>query len=402
MADRYQQFVDSPPGRFMVRRLGLPQPAPLQRGAALLDGPILLGGALDTRDLLTRIGFEVRADAERYAALIFDASGISRTSELRELYDFVHPAIRQLGPSGRLIVIGSGEGIAQRALEGFVRSAGKEVRHGATANLLVRGAWRRPRVDAALPALRPLGLRLRPGDPGGSGGARPAGQLDGRRHRRLARHRRGHRRRARPRRAHVICADVPAQGEDLAAVANAIGGTALQVDVTSDRAPAIIAERRPDIVVHNAGITRDRTLARMSEDEWDSVLAVNLESIERINEALTDVRRIVCVSSVSGIAGNRGQANYATSKAGVIGVVQELAPKLTGGTINAVAPGFIETRMTAAMPLATREAGRRMNSLAQGGLPVDVAETVAWLAAPGSAGVNGNVVRVCGQSLIGA
>jgi 3-oxoacyl-[acyl-carrier protein] reductase len=169
-----------------------------------------------------------------------------------------------------------------------------------------------------------------------------------------------------------------------------------------------VADRGADIVVHNAGITRDRTLARMSEDEWDSVLAVNLESIERITAALVDGLprggRIVCVSSVSGIAGNRGQANYATSKAGVIGVVDELAPMLAQrqGTINAVAPGFIETRMTAAMPLATREAGRRMNSLAQGGLPVDVAETVAWLASPGSAGVNGNVVRVCGQSLIGA
>jgi 3-oxoacyl-[acyl-carrier protein] reductase len=143
----------------------------------------------------------------------------------------------------------------------------------------------------------------------------------------------------------------------------------------------------------------------MSEDQWDSVLAVNLESIERINAALSDrVSRIVCVSSVSGIAGNRGQANYATSKAGVIGVVDALAPELAKRqcTINAVAPGFIETRMTAAMPLGTREAGRRMNSLAQGGLPVDVAETVAWFASPGSGGVNGNIVRVCGQSLIGA
>jgi 3-oxoacyl-[acyl-carrier protein] reductase len=200
--------------------------------------------------------------------------------------------------------------------------------------------------------------------------------------------------------ARVICADVPAQGEDLAAVANAVGGTALQVDVTSERAPQILAERGAEVVVHNAGITRDRTLARMTEDEWDSVLAVNLESIERINAALSGVKRIVCVSSVSGIAGNRGQANYATSKAGVIGIVENT--KLEGGTINAVAPGFIETRMTAAMPLGTREAGRRLNSLAQGGLPVDVAETVAWLASPGSAGVNGNVVRVCGQSLIGA
>ena len=113
---------------------------------------------------------------------------------------------------------------------------------------------------------------------------------------------------------------------------------------------------------------------------------------------------IVTVSSVSGIAGNRGQSNYATSKAGLIGMVAALAPAMAErkGTINAVAPGFIETQMTAAMPLGTREAGRRLNSLAQGGQPVDVAETIAWLAAASSAGVNGNVVRVCGQALIGA
>jgi 3-oxoacyl-[acyl-carrier protein] reductase len=402
MADRYQQFVDSPPGRFVVRRLGLPQPAPLQRGPALLEGPILLGGALDTRDLLARLGFEIRPDADRYAALVFDASRITATSELRQVYEFFHPAIAQLGPSGRVIVIGSGEGVAQRALEGFVRSAGKEVRRGATANLVHAAAGadlestlrfllsgrsayvsgQVIRVGAATPDRPGEWTAIVTGASRGIGAA--IAQV-------LARDG-----------VHVICADVPAQGEDLAAVANAVGGTALQVDVTSERAPAILAERGADIVVHNAGITRDRTLARMSEDEWDSVLAVNLESIERINDGLRDVKRIVCVSSVSGIAGNRGQANYATSKAGVIGVVQALAPELTGATINAVAPGFIETRMTAAMPLATREAGRRMNSLAQGGLPVDVAETVAWLASPGSAGVNGNVVRVCGQSLIGA
>ena len=386
----------------MVRRLGLPQPTPLRRGSDLFDGPVLLGGTLGTRDTLERLGFEIRPDAERYSALIFDASRITRTRELREVYDFFSDTIRQLAPSGRLIVIGSGDGVAQRALEGFVRSAGKEVRHGATANLV----YAAPGADlestlrfllsgrSAYVSGQVIRVGAAPADTPGAwtaivtGASRGIGAAiaevlarDG---------------------VRVICADVPAQGEDLAAVANAIGGTALQVDVTSDRAPQILAERGADIVVHNAGITRDRTLARMSEDEWDSVLAVNLESIERINDALVDVRRIVCVSSVSGIAGNRGQANYATSKAGVIGVVEDLAPRLDGATINAVAPGFIETRMTAAMPLATREAGRRMNSLAQGGLPVDVAETVAWLASPGSAGVNGNVVRVCGQSLIGA
>ncbi len=166
-----------------------------------------------------------------------------------------------------------------------------------------------------------------------------------------------------------------------------------------------------DIVVHNAGITRDKTLGRMSEQQWDSVIGVNLMAQERINEALlTDSSplraggRLIGVASISGIAGNVGQANYATSKAGVIGHVQGLAPRAAerGVTINAVAPGFIETSMTAAVPVMIREAGRRMNSLSQGGLPVDVAETIAWYADPGSGGVNGNVVRVCGQSMLGA
>jgi 3-oxoacyl-[acyl-carrier protein] reductase len=414
MADRYQQFVDSPPGRFMVRRLGLPQPTPLRRGPELFDGPVLLGGAGSLREVLARIGARVEDRADRFDALIFDASRVASTRDLRDVYDFFQPAIRALAPSGRAIVVGTGEGVAQRALEGFTRSLGKEVRHGATAQLVYaspdadlestlrfllsgRSAYVSGQVIRVRPAVknaqddweRPLaGLAAAVTGASRGIGAAIAEVLarDG---------------------AHVICVDVPAQGEDLAAVANRVGGSALQLDITSDRAPGTLAERGADIVVHNAGITRDKTLARMDDDQWDSVLAVNLESIERINVALLergDVKRIVCVSSVSGIAGNRGQTNYATSKAGLIGVVEALAEPLAKrqATINAVAPGFIETQMTAAMPLATREAGRRMNSLAQGGLPVDVAETVAWFASPGSAGVNGNVVRVCGQSLIGA
>jgi 3-oxoacyl-[acyl-carrier protein] reductase len=209
---------------------------------------------------------------------------------------------------------------------------------------------------------------------------------------------------------------VPAQGDALAEVANRVGGSALQLDITAGDAPRTLGDHLRerhggvDIVVHNAGVTRDKTLGRMGEDQWDMVIDINLASQLRINDVLLGEDllrpggRIVGVSSVSGIAGNRGQVNYATSKSGVIGLVEALAPELTArpATINAVAPGFIETQMTAAMPLTTREAGRRMNSLSQGGLPVDVAETVAWLANPGSAGVNGNVVRVCGQSLLGA
>jgi 3-oxoacyl-[acyl-carrier protein] reductase len=199
-------------------------------------------------------------------------------------------------------------------------------------------------------------------------------------------------------------------------VANRVKGSALQLDITDDDAPrALVQHLRDrhggvDVVVHNAGVTRDRTLARMDEEMWEAVIAVNLTSQERANDALLagdGLRpggRIVSVSSTMGIAGNAGQTNYATSKAGIIGMVQALAPALAErqSTINAVAPGFIETQMTEQMPTLNRQAGRRMTSLGQGGQPVDVAETIAWLASPASGGVNGNVVRVCGQSLVGA
>ena len=147
----------------------------------------------------------------------------------------------------------------------------------------------------------------------------------------------------------------------------------------------------------------------MDADRWSSVLGVNLLAPERISTELLaqalihDNGRIIGVASIAGIAGNLGQTNYATSKAGVIGLVDSLKDGLKNGiTVNAVAPGFIETKMTAAVPFATREVGRRLNSMSQGGLPVDVAETIAWFADPASTAVNGNVVRVCGQMMLGA
>jgi 3-oxoacyl-[acyl-carrier protein] reductase len=215
--------------------------------------------------------------------------------------------------------------------------------------------------------------------------------------------------------AQVICLDVPQAQEGLDAVAKRLGAKALALDIGSAEAPqalveAALADGGWDVVVHNAGITRDKTIANMKDHLWQAVVNVNLSTQERINEALVGAgalkagARIVCVSSISGIAGNLGQTNYALSKAGVIGMVQSMAPVLAekGITINAVAPGFIETQMTAAVPFAIREAGRRMNSMGQGGQPVDVAEAIAWFASPASGGLTGNVVRVCGQSLIGA
>jgi 3-oxoacyl-[acyl-carrier protein] reductase len=215
--------------------------------------------------------------------------------------------------------------------------------------------------------------------------------------------------------AQVVCLDIPAQADALRAVAQRIGGSAVQLDITADDAPDRLAERLVelhggvDVVVHNAGITRDKKLANMKEDRWDSVIAVNLTAPERITRELLDQGvvngngSIVGVASIAGIAGNVGQTNYAASKAGVIGLVDAFAGDLKNGiTINAVAPGFIITQMTAAVPFATREVGQRLNAMSQGGLPVDVAETIAWYANPASAAVNGNVVRVCGQMMLGA
>ena len=215
--------------------------------------------------------------------------------------------------------------------------------------------------------------------------------------------------------AQVICLDVPQAQAGLDEGAKKIGGTSLALDIGAPEAPhklvdAAKAQGGWDVIVHNAGITRDKTIANMKPEIWQLVVNVNLSTQERINEAMVESGalnsggRIVCVSSISGIAGNMGQTNYAVSKAGVIGMVESTAPLFAkhGITINAVAPGFIETQMTAAIPFAIREAGRRMNSMSQGGLPVDVAEAIGWFASPASSGITGNVVRVCGQSLIGA
>ncbi|MER7888918.1 3-oxoacyl-ACP reductase [Micromonospora sp. NPDC094482] len=451
MTDRYASFVQSGAGRTLVKRLGLPDPPRLRRhrpGDPILPGPALLGAATGGRlvepvgKLLTAAGVELRDPAgiepdARFGALVYDATGITDSTGLRQLYDFFHPPARSVAPSGRVIVLGTPpaecptprEATAQRALEGLTRSIGKEFGRGVTAQLVYVTRDGDPGtltgLDAALRFLLSgrsayvSGQVIRVGAGQASAPADWDRPLDGQvvlvtgaargigaaLARVLARDG-----------AQVVALDVPAAGDELARVANEIGGSAVQLDLTAPDAPTRLAEHlaarhgRVDVVVHNAGITRDRTLGRMDADRWDQVIDVNLSSQERINDVLLERElipaggRIVSVSSIAGIAGNRGQTNYATSKAGVIGLVDSLAPALRerGVSVNAVAPGFIETRLTARIPVMLREAGRRMNSMSQGGLPVDVAETIGWLAWPASGAVSGNVVRVCGQSLLGA
>jgi len=213
----------------------------------------------------------------------------------------------------------------------------------------------------------------------------------------------------------VVCLDRPDDDAALARVAHELGGSALPLDITDPAAPRTIADHLRsrhggvDIVIHNAGVTRDKTIGNMSAEQWEQAVDINLGAVTRINGALLpavlrDGGRIVCLSSVAGIAGNVGQTNYAASKAGILGYVRALAPELAarGITVNAVAPGFIETRLTAAIPVMIREAGRRLAALGQGGLPEDVGETICFLSQPAAVGLTGQTLRVCGGALIGA
>jgi 3-oxoacyl-[acyl-carrier protein] reductase len=437
--DLYSQVVNSPPGRLIAPRLGLPQPPKLERwepGAPVVSGPVLSGAAPGGRlgkqveKLIGEIGAEAANGDGKAKALVFDATGIKDSTELVELQRFFHPNVRRVERSGRVVVLGTPpqglparEATAQRALEGFTRSLAKEIGCGVAVQLVYVAKGAEKEVDSTLRFL------LSPKSAYVSGqvvrvdkAVAKAGKVDPERplagrtalvtgaSRGIGRaiaetlHRDG---------ADLVLLDVPALSEELEEVAGRLNAQTIELDITEDDAPKRIADALGggvDVVVHNAGVTKDRTIAKMPEDRWSVLMEINLSSEERIDDELLkrDLLkpngRIVCVSSMSGIAGNSGQTNYATSKAGVIGMVESMAPELAkrGATINAVAPGFIETQMTDAMPIAIREAGRRMNSMSQGGKPVDVAETIAWFASPASAGVNGNTVRVCGQSLLGA
>ena len=473
--DRYLDAVATGPGAALAGRLGLPRPVALRRGGgALLPGPALVGAVGSGRahpvaalaGVVRDLGGQVITDAPvapgptagpgagpgagarapRPGAVVLDARAVERVADLEDVRAVLAPAVRALAPGGRVLLLAHAPGedpaqdaslaaaveraAARQALDGLVRTVAKELRGGATANMLLLPAHidnsnvlaasassiafvlsgRSAYVDGQVVTLGPA-----PGETPAvterslagqvavvTGAARGIGAAIT-----AVLARAG---------AHVVGVDVPAAGRSLARTVNAVGGSALALDVTAPDAGSRLADHLiarhggAHVLVHNAGITRDRLLVNLDPARWGSVLSVNLSAQLSLTTALLEAGalhqegRIVAVSSTSGIAGNRGQANYAASKAGVIGSVRALAPLVAarGITVNAVAPGFIETELTASMPALTRQVARRVASLAQGGLPVDVAETVAWLAEPASATITGQVVRVCGQNVVGA
>jgi 3-oxoacyl-[acyl-carrier protein] reductase len=378
----------------------------------------------------------------RLDGMVIDATRFETPGELRALYDFFHPWLSALGRCGRCVVLGrtldaSGhvaEAATQGALDGFVKSLAKEVgKRGATATLLRLEPGAESRLGGPLLyALSPqsaytTGQTLSVSNTAATLSASSAGPTsgDGTNVRPLAGKvalvtgaARGigesTARILAAEGAHVVCLDRPDDDGPTSTLARAIGGSVVLEDIASEGAGDRIADAVRslgglDIVVHNAGITRDKTLARMRPELWDLTIAVNLTAVLTTTERLLagtirDGGRIIGLSSIAGIAGNMGQTNYAASKSAIVRFVAALAPKVAsrGITVNAVAPGFIETRLTAAIPFAIREIARRMNSLGQGGRPEDIAQAVAFFANPSSQGITGQTLRVCGGSLVGA
>ncbi len=370
--------------------------------------------------------------ADKLDAVVVSCVGINSFMELEDIFSELKNVLGKINANGRILILSKTDNssavsfILQKSLDGFMRALSKEIggKKGVTVNQLKIQADEiitNAIVHATLFFLsdkssfitgQVVSLSSKTGAVFTSidqllknktaivtGGARGIGAAVAR-----ALAREG---------AKVIIIDIPASEQDARVLADEIGGIVLLKDITSAQALQEIRDfvlenyEGLDILVNNAGITKDKTLAKMSIDQWRAVMAVNLKAVMDlsttfIEKGLNTHAKIVSLSSISGIAGNVGQTNYSLTKAGVIGFTQYLAKHQHDIYANAVAPGFIETKMTENLPFLVKEGGRRLSTLKQGGLPEDVAELICFLASPLSDAINGECVRVCGGSMIGA
>jgi len=443
-----------------ARALGVPKPVALARSAGGYEARpfegqsawlCVAGGgyaAAALRGALEEAGASVPAvlpDDERQQAgiVVMDATGCRTPAGYRALYDAFHPIMRRIARNGRVLIAAplheAGADPVQaavaRGIEGFSRSLGKELgRKGICVNTAYVGAGAIDRLagvvrffcgaQATYVSGQAVRVTARVAAPlpcdGAASAALPQAQVLAGKIALVTGGARGIGKaiveRLSQEGARVICLDVAGAAEELRSTCAQFGAIPLTLDIAAPGAPARLADflrsegGALDILVHNAGVTRDRTLSNMQPQDWDLVVNINFASIVAIDSELLsrgllrDGGRIVYLSSISGVAGNFGQTNYAATKAALIGYAAAQAPVLAprGVCVNAIAPGFIETAMTARLPFFTREVGSRLNALMQAGQPRDVAELVAFLSSPGACGVSGETIRVCGQGMMGA
>ena len=442
MSDLILNWSSNATARSLMGMVGISAPQPLERVHGPCQEHPLTGRhieisferslglqriieALGATPICSSLGTE-----ESVHGLVFDATSIESIDELKRAYDFLHPRVRHLSRCGRVVVIShsptKAESVntaaARHALTGFTKSLAKELgRRGSTANMITLGAGAENGLEGPLRFLLSQRsafvsgqtLHISGGDTEQrwsqvlqgktaviTGAAQGIGEATARR--------------CADEGARVILLDIPHETERLNKLADELKAVSLPLDITDPEAASQIVDATEgdgvDVLVHNAGVTRDKTLARMSENQWNLTIDVNLNSVCRVTQALIDQGqlntggRVVFVSSIAGIAGNLGQTNYAASKAGVIGLTRAFSRQLKdhGIACNAIAPGFIETRMTEAIPFGIRMFGRRLSNLNQGGLPVDIADAITFLSSPSAGGLHGNILRVCGGSLLGA
>lgn len=374
-------------------------------------------------------------------ATIYDASidglvvscvGMQTIDDLEDLFTTVKNTVGKIAANGRVVIVSRMDDTSslsytvQKSIDGFARALSKEIggKKGITVNLLKISNGNIMPYETANAALFFLsdkssfitGQVVELNNSYGTafispakllqdkiaivtGGARGIGAATAK-----VLHREG---------AKVIIVDVPSSKEDAEKLAQELNGDVILEDITDDKATADIQQyilnnyKGLDILVNNAGITKDKTIAKMGIDQWRAVLNVNLKAMVNLTETFiskgfNEHAKVVGLSSISGIAGNVGQTNYSLTKAGVIGYMHEVAVRNDKIFANAVAPGFIETKMTENLPFFVKEGGRRLSTLKQGGLPEDVAELIGFLSSPLSDGINGQCLRVCGGSMIGA
>ena len=427
MSDRYQGFVSSPIGKLLVKNLGLPSPdasRAVRRGRAARPGhgrarrrrPTRRPAAHPARRPRHRLDHgRPTARARGTRPWSSTPPGSPTPRGLVALQEFFTPLLRRLETCPRVVVLGTtpesvsgSERVAQRALEGFTRSLGKELGRGGTVQLVYVTEGADDAIASTLAFLLSpksayvSGQVVRIGahqERRGRAGRRlgpPARGQDRPRHRRQPRHRRADRPGAAPRRGEGRRRR-RTPGRQRAAGADAGARRRLPRPSTSPRRTRRSASpttSRPSTAASTSSCTTPASPATRSSPTWPRTAGRASSASTSpppsgspaccsTRRSINDNGRIIGVASIAGIAGNVGQTNYATSKAGVIGLVDSLADDLGRGiTINAVAPGFIITAMTAAVPFATREVGQRLNAMSQGGLPVDVAEAIAWFASP--------------------